>query len=72
MQARSKVTMQTATDLDDRDEAIQWVARLRAHDVSAIDRVRFIEWLTIEEHRREFDALLCVWEQLGCVAHFDL
>ena len=71
MQMREVRAMQTVTDLDDRDEAIQWIARLRAHDVSPIDRARFIEWLADEEHRREFDALLRVWEQLGCIAHFE-
>jgi ferric-dicitrate binding protein FerR (iron transport regulator) len=64
--------MHLATNLEDRDEATQWIARLRAHDVSPTDRARFIEWLAEEEHRREFDALLCVWEQLGCIAEFDL
>jgi ferric-dicitrate binding protein FerR (iron transport regulator) len=63
--------MQPATDLDDRDEAIQWIVRLRAHDVSQIDRARFIEWLADEQHRREFDALLRVWEKLGCIAEFE-
>jgi len=64
--------MQSATNFDDRDEAIQWIVRLRAHDVSPTDRARFIQWLAVDEHRREFDALLRVWEQLGCIAHIDL
>jgi ferric-dicitrate binding protein FerR (iron transport regulator) len=63
--------MQSATELEDRDEAIQWIARLRAHDVSPADRARFVEWIADDGNRREFDALLRVWEQLGCVAQID-
>jgi ferric-dicitrate binding protein FerR (iron transport regulator) len=63
--------MQSATELEDRDEAIRWIARLRAHDVSSNDRARFIEWIADARNRREFDALLRIWEQLGCVAQID-
>jgi len=63
--------MQLATDLDERDEAIQWIARLRAHDVTAEDRARFIEWIAEADHRREFDALLRIWERLAAIAQLE-
>lgn len=69
------MTMQSATSHDDRydvDDATQWVARLRAHDLKPIERAAFIEWFADHEHRREFDELLRVWERLGCIANFDL
>jgi len=65
------MTMDSATRSDEADEAINWIARLRAHDVSDIDRVRFTEWIADDRHRREFDALLDLWEQLSCVTGLD-
>jgi ferric-dicitrate binding protein FerR (iron transport regulator) len=49
---------------DDSDEAIQWIARLRSHDVSNQDRAAFIEWMADPNHRRAFDELLAMWERL--------
>lgn len=71
MRTQPGATMQSATELEDRDEAIRWIARLRAHDVSSTDRARFVAWIADTRNRREFDALLRVWEQLGCVAQID-
>jgi len=53
------------------NEAIQWIARLRAHDVSDAERAEFIEWIADGHNRREFDNLLDLWESLSCVAHLD-
>lgn len=49
---------------DDSDEAIQWIARLRSHDVSNQDRAAFVEWMADPNHRAAFDELLALWEQL--------
>jgi ferric-dicitrate binding protein FerR (iron transport regulator) len=49
---------------DDSDEAIQWIARLRSHDVSNQDRAAFIEWMADPNHRAAFDELLALWERL--------
>jgi len=64
--------MDSSTRPDTVDEAIQWIARLRAHDVSDSDRINFVEWLAVERHRREFDVLLELWEQLSCVTRIDM
>lgn len=49
---------------DESDEAIQWIARLRSHDVSDRDRAAFIEWMADPSHRAVFDELLALWERL--------
>jgi ferric-dicitrate binding protein FerR (iron transport regulator) len=49
---------------DISDEAIQWIARLRSHDVSNQDRAAFIEWMADPDHRAAFDELLALWERL--------
>jgi transmembrane sensor len=49
---------------NDSDEAIQWIARLRSHDVSNQDRATFTEWMADPNHRAAFDELLALWEQL--------
>lgn len=54
------------------DQAIVWIARLRAHDVSAADRSRFAEWLARDAaHRVAFDETMRFWQRLGNVAHLD-
>jgi ferric-dicitrate binding protein FerR (iron transport regulator) len=49
---------------DQTDEAPEWIARLRAHDVSDLDRVRFVEWFAEEANRAAFDEVLDLWERL--------
>jgi ferric-dicitrate binding protein FerR (iron transport regulator) len=52
------------------DEAIAWIARLRAHDVSAEERSRFAEWLAGDvRHSAAFDEIVDLWQRLGVVAH---
>jgi transmembrane sensor len=52
------------------DEAITWIARLRAHDVSPEDRSRFAEWLARDvRHSAAFDEIVQLWQRLGVVAH---
>lgn len=50
------------------DEATEWLARLRAHDVRERDRVRFVEWFADARNRAAFDEVLLLWERLQCVA----
>jgi ferric-dicitrate binding protein FerR (iron transport regulator) len=53
---------------DQTDEATEWLARLRAHDVGERDRVRFVEWFADARNRAAFDEVLSLWERLQCVA----
>jgi len=54
------------------DEAIAWIARLRAHDVSADERSRFAEWLAKDvRHSAAFDEIVDLWQRLGVVAQFN-
>ena len=56
---------------DETDEAIQWIARLRSHDVSDLDRARFIEWIADDASRAAFDEMLALWELLpACLDPF--
>jgi len=61
-----------ALPVDATDQAIAWIARLRAPDVSAIDRSRFTEWLIDPRHRSAFDAMLLLWTHLGCTVNLEL
>lgn len=56
---------------DQSDEAPEWIARLRAHDVTDRDRVRFVEWFADEANRQAFDEVLALWERLRRVAELD-
>ncbi len=49
---------------NDTDEAIKWISRLRSHDVTDLDRVRFIEWIAEATNRDAFDRMLHLWERL--------
>jgi ferric-dicitrate binding protein FerR (iron transport regulator) len=49
---------------DETEEAIQWIARLRSHDVTDLDRARFIEWIADEKRRAAFDDVMVLWERL--------
>lgn len=54
------------------DEAITWIARLRAHDVSAEERSRFAEWLANDvRHSAAFDEIVDLWQRLGVVAYLS-
>jgi ferric-dicitrate binding protein FerR (iron transport regulator) len=54
------------------DQAILWIARLRAADVSPGDRSRFAEWLSEPAHRCAFDAMLQWWIRLGCTVNLEI
>jgi transmembrane sensor len=56
---------------DQTDEATEWFARLRAHDLSDCDRARFVEWFADARNRTAFDDVLLLWERLQCVAALD-
>jgi len=54
------------------DEATEWLARLRASDVSDKDHEKFALWLTRDTaNKPAFDAMLRIWEDLGVVSHFS-
>jgi transmembrane sensor len=56
---------------DDRDDAIQWIVRLRSHDVSDRDRAQFVQWMADPAHVAAFDDLLALWDQLACVSELN-
>jgi len=56
---------------DQTDEAVEWFARLRAHDVSERDRVQFVEWFADAGNRRAFDDVILLWDRLHYVAALD-
>jgi transmembrane sensor len=48
------------------DEAIEWLARLRATDVSNAEQGDFAQWLATHPlHKIAFDDALALWEELG-------
>jgi ferric-dicitrate binding protein FerR (iron transport regulator) len=49
------------------DEAIVWLARLHADDVSVDEQLEFSRWLACPEHRLAFDEVVELWDLLGCV-----
>ena len=53
------------------DEATEWFARLRAHDVTDRDRGRFVEWFANAANRAAFDEVSSLWERLQGVAALD-
>jgi transmembrane sensor len=54
------------------DQAITWIARLRAHDVSAEERSRFAEWIASDaRHSAAFDEIFALWQRLGVVAYLS-
>ena len=54
------------------DEAIEWLARLRAKDVTAAERGEFAVWLSRGENKANFDATLALWEQLEVLGTLDV
>ena len=54
------------------DEAIEWLARLRAKDVTAAERGEFAVWLSRGENKANFDAALALWEQLEVLGTLDV
>ena len=57
---------------DQSDEATEWFARLRAHDVTDRDRVRFVEWFAQPENRAAFDDVLSLWDRLRPITSLEL
>ena len=52
------------------DAAIEWIARLRASDVTDAERADFAEWLAAgEAHKRAFDDMAALW---GLTAQLDV
>ena len=54
------------------DEATEWLARLRATDVTAAERGEFAVWLAQGDNRAAFDAILTLWEQLEVLGTLDV
>ena len=55
------------------DQAAAWVARLRAPDVSSVDRGQFAEWLACSKsHGEAFDQMLDLWQDLGAAGVMPL
>jgi ferric-dicitrate binding protein FerR (iron transport regulator) len=57
---------------DQSDEATEWFARLRAHDVTDRDRVRFVKWFEQAENRAAFDEVMSLWDRLRLVTSLEL
>ena len=54
------------------DRAIEWFARLRADDVTEMERSTFFEWLReAREHQRAFVEILRLWEDMSVVKEMD-
>ncbi len=54
------------------DEATEWLARLRASDVSNADHEKFALWLIEDSaNKPAFDAMLRIWEDLGVVSQLE-
>jgi transmembrane sensor len=50
------------------DEATEWIARMRAADVTHADRAAFSKWLARSPaHRSAFDSMADLWDGLGAV-----
>ncbi len=69
MLVRAIIDVNGATHSGGAEEAILWIARLRADDVSDDDRERFIEWFADPRHRHEFDTVFALWERLAGLRH---
>ena len=57
---------------DQSDEATEWFARLRAHDVTDRDRVQFVKWFEQPENRVAFNEVLSLWDRLRPIASLEL
>jgi transmembrane sensor len=55
------------------DQAIEWLARLRATDVTDVEKADFAQWLASDVyHKIAFDEALDLWEHVGeRLAHSD-
>ena len=54
------------------DEAIDWFVRLRADDVSQLERTQFFSWLRGDRlHQQAFVEILDLWDGLGVVGEMD-
>ena len=67
------MTDKLTTVHDLHDQALAWVARLRADDLSEADLAGFAAWLSeSDQHQRSWDAALALWDDLEVVAHLPL
>ncbi len=54
------------------DRAIEWFVRLRAEDVTEMERGTFFEWLReAREHQQAFIEILRLWEDMSVVKEMD-
>ena len=54
------------------DAAIEWFVRLRADDVTDLERSRFFQWLRVKrEHQQAFIETLRLWEDLSIIREMD-
>jgi ferric-dicitrate binding protein FerR (iron transport regulator) len=54
------------------DAATEWLARLRAKNVSSTDHENFALWLMEDStNKPAFDAMLRIWEDLGVVNQLE-
>ncbi|MEP5765762.1 MAG: FecR family protein [Halieaceae bacterium] len=66
-------TASAALESGMQNQALAWIARLRADSVSEQDRQEFALWLAARpEHRAAMDAMLELWEDLAVVKHLPL
>ena len=55
------------------DQALEWLARLRADTVGESELSDFTNWLTAaDNHQQAWDYALDVWESLGVLSHMPL
>ncbi len=54
------------------DEAIEWLARLRATDVTDAERGDFAVWLATGTNKAEFDACLALWEHVEVLSTLEV
>lgn len=54
------------------DQAIEWFARLRADDVSSMDRKGFMQWLGLsKQHQNAFAEVLQLWDRTAVLKEAD-
>ena len=68
MPSRSIRMSETMRSEQALDQAVTWIARLRADDVTAVNKHAFSEWLSAsDENRKAFDESFALWEDLAVV-----
>ena len=64
--------LEKQTQLDEREAALGWIARLRNDSASSQDRADFALWLAGSPSRRQaMDSMLDLWADLGVVRELD-